>query len=69
MKLRLEKEMKKLFESTKLSATNADIPTPDAKVMFTKALLVQYEQILSDKNFRQYLETIMVFKKILRIRT
>ena len=28
---------------------------------------VQYEQILPDKNFRQYLETIMVSKKILRM--
>ena len=28
---------------------------------------VQYEQILPNKNFRQYLETIMVSKKILRI--
>ena len=69
MKLQLEKEMKKLFESTKLFATNADIPGSDAKIMFTKAPHIQYEQILLDKNFRQYLETIMVSKKLLRIGT
>ena len=34
--------------------------------LFTKAPHIQYEQILLDKNFRQYLETIMVSKKILR---
>ena len=28
---------------------------------------IQYEQFLLDKNFRQYLETIMVSKKILRM--
>ena len=39
----------------------------DAKIIFTKAPFIQYEQILLDKNFRQYLETIMVSKKILRM--
>ena len=39
------------------------IPAPDAKVIFTKAPFVQYEQILLDKNFRQYLETIMGAQK------
>ena len=41
---------------------------PDAKITFTKALFIQYEQLLLDKNFRQYLET-MFFKKILRMGT
>ena len=45
------------------------IPASDAKIKFTKASCIQYEQILLDKIFRQYLETIMVFKKILRMRT
>ena len=41
---------------------------PDAKTIFTKTPYIQYEQILLDKNFGQYLETIMVSKKILRKR-
>ena len=43
------------------------LPTPDVKIIFTKAPFVQYEQILLDENFRQYLEKIMVSKKILRM--
>ena len=39
------------------------ILAPDAKIIFTKAPFVQYEQILLDKNFRQYLETIMGAQK------
>ena len=34
------------------------------KIIFTRASSVQYEQLLLDSNFRQYLETIMVSKKI-----
>ena len=56
--------MKKLFESKKRVAT---IGATDAKIIFTKAPFIQYEQFLLDKNFRQYLETIMVSKKILRM--
>ena len=62
IKYHLETDMKKLFESkTKVTMVGA----PDAKIIFTKAPFIQYEQILLDKNFRQYLETIMVSKKIL----
>ena len=61
--------MKKLFESRKLLATGSALPSPDAQVIFRKAAYIQYEQILLDKNFRQYLETIMVSKKILRMGT
>ena len=61
--------MKRLFESRKVLATGTAIPAPDAKIIFTKAPYIQYEQILLDKNFRQYLETIMVSKKILRMGT
>ena len=39
------------------------------KIIFTKAPYIQYEQILLDKNFRQYLETIMISKKIIRMGT
>ena len=42
---------------------------PDRKIIFTKAAFIQYEQLLLDKNFRQYLETMMVSKKILRMET
>ena len=59
--------MKKLFESRKLLATGTALPTPDVEIIFTK-LSFQFQQILLDKNFRQYLETIMVSKKILRMR-
>ena len=61
--------MKKLFESRKILALRAAIPTPDAKITFTKASFIQYELILLDKNFRQYLETIMASKKILKMDT
>ena len=68
-KLYLEKDMKRLFESRKVLATGTAIPAPDGKIIFTKAPYIQYEQILLDKYFRQYLETIMVSKKILRMGT
>ena len=61
----LEIEMKKFFESKKVLASIASIPTPDAKMIFTEAPFVQYEQLLLDKYFRQYLKTIMVSRKIL----
>ena len=69
IKLHLEKDMKRLFESRKVLATGTAIPAPDGKIIFTKAPYIQYEQILLDKYFRQYLETIMVSKKILRMGT
>ena len=43
------------------------IEAPDAKKKFIKAPFIQYEQFLLDKNFRQYIETIMISKKILRM--
>ena len=57
--------MKKLFESRKVLAAGIAIPAP---IIFTKAPFIQYEQILLDKNFTQYLET-MVSEKILRMCT
>ena len=59
--------MKRLFEPWKVLAAGTAITAPDAKGIFTKALFIQYEQILLDKNFRQYLKTIMVSKKNLRM--
>ena len=59
--------MRRLFESGKVLVSGTALPTPDAKIIFTKAPYIKYEQILLDKNFRQYLKTIMVSKKILRM--
>ena len=56
IKLFLETNMNKLFESRKLLAAGTDIPAADAQIIFTRAPFVQYEQILLDKNFRQYLK-------------
>ena len=67
IKCHLETEMKRLFKSKKVLASITTIPTPDAKIIFTKAPFIPYEQILLDKIFRQYLETIMVSKNILRM--
>ena len=59
-----ETEMKRLFESTKKAAT---IGAPDAKLIFAKTPFIQYEQSLLDRNFRQYIETIMISKKTLHM--
>ena len=56
--------MKKLFESKKKITTTG---APDGKNIFTKATFIQYEQFLLDKNFMQYLETVMLSKTILRL--
>ena len=64
IKCRLETNMKKLFESKKKEIV---IGAPDAEILFIKAPFLQYQQCLLDKNFRQYLKTIMVSKKILRM--
>ena len=61
-----EKKMKRLFESRNVHGSTAVIPAPNAKI-FTRAPFIKYEQILLEKDFRQYLETIMVSKKILRM--
>ena len=63
-KCHLKTDVKKLFE---LKKNVTAVPTPDAQIIFTKAPFIQFDQFLLDKNFRQYLETIMVFKKILRM--
>ena len=53
--------MKKLFESKKhVTSTGA----PDAKIIFSKA---PFLFILPDKNFKQYIETIIISKGIFRI--
>ena len=67
IKLFLETNMERLFESRKALAANTRIPAVDTGIIFTRALFIQYEQVLLDKNFRQHLKTIMVSKKILRM--
>ena len=68
IKLFLETNMNKLFESKEVLASTVKMPpNADAEILFTRAPFVQYEQILLDKNFRQHLETIMVSKKIIRM--
>ena len=68
LKLHLETEMKKLFQSRKFINGAAPVD-PDAKIKSTKVPFVQYEQLLLDNNFKQYLGTIMASKKILRMGT
>ena len=65
IKCHLETKMKKLFESKKRVTP---IGAPDPKTFFTKASFIQYEQFLLGKNFRQYIETIMLSKNILTMR-
>ena len=54
--------MNKLFESRKFLNTSAAIPAADAQIICIRAPFIQYEEILLGKNFRQYLQTIMVSK-------
>ena len=67
IKLFLETNMNRLFESQKLLAVASTIPQADTQIIFTKAPFIQYEKILLDKNFRQHLQTVMVSQKILRM--
>ena len=60
----LQTNMKQLFEPKK--KVNV-IGAPDAQIVFVRAPYLQYEQILLTKNFRQYLETIMLSSKVLRM--
>ena len=60
----LQTDMKQLFESKK--KVNA-IGAPGVQIVFVRAPYLQYEQILLTKNFRQYLETIMLSSKVLRM--
>ena len=64
----METDMKRMFLSKTVYVPWATIPSsPDAKTIFTNTPFIEYKQILLDKNFRQYLETIIVSKKILQM--
>ena len=60
----LQTDMKQLFESKK--KVNA-IGAPDTQIVSVGASYLQCEQILLTKNFRQYLETIMLSSNVLRM--
>ena len=60
----MQTDMKQLSESKK--KVNA-IGAPDLQIVFVSVPYLQYEQIPLTKNFRQYLETIMLSSKVLRI--
>ena len=60
----LQTEIKKLFELKKKVTV---IFGPDTQIVFERAPFVQYSQILPMKSFRQYLETIMLSSKVLRM--
>ena len=60
----LQTNMKQFFESKKMVTA---IGAPDAQIFFVRVPYLQYEQILLTKNFRQYLETIMLSSKVLRM--
>ena len=63
-KIFLKTKMKKVFESKKKVT---GIGAPDLQIAFARALFIQYSQILLTKNFRQYLERIMLSSKMLRM--
>ena len=54
---------KNISVQEKVTVTGA----PDAKIMFKKAPFLQYKQFLLGKNFKQYLEIVMISKKVLRM--
>ena len=56
--------MKKLCESKKKVTA---IGMLDAQIVFMKTPFIQYEQFMLAKNFRQYLETILISSNVLRI--
>ena len=56
IKLFLEIDMERLFESRKPLANNATIPEVDAEIIFTRAPIIQFEQILLDKTLDNILK-------------
>ena len=60
----LQTGMKQHFQSKKKVAA---IGAPNVQIVFARVPYLQYEQILLTKNFRQYLETIILSSKVLRM--
>ena len=64
IRLTLQSEMKKLFESKKKFT---DIGASGVQTVFLKAPFFQYKQLLLKKHFYQYLKTILISSKVLRM--
>lgn len=60
----LETDLLKLFESGKKVKS---IAGPDAKIIWDDAPFIQFEQFRLNNNFRQYLETSFLAKKVSQI--
>ena len=60
----MQTNMTQLFESKKKVNT---IGAPEAQIVFVRAPYLQYGRILLTKNFSQYLETIILSSKVLRM--
>ena len=57
----LETDLSKLFESNKLVTARVD---PDAKIILHDAPFIQFENLKLSYNFRKYLETSVISKKM-----
>ena len=60
----LETDLNKLFESNKQVNT---ITAPNAQIIWHDAPYIQYEQFRLNDNFREYLKTIILPKKLFRL--
>ena len=58
---------KGVFNCLLKSIDEKNIGPPDPQILFLKGPFLQSEQILLTKNFRQYLETIIILSKVLRM--
>ena len=58
IKYYFETDVRKLFESEKNVTA---IGAPDAKIIFTRAPVLQYEQFLLGENFRQNLQILLEY--------
>ena len=74
VRLTLETNMKKIIETKKILVRTTNGTTtvgkpgvPDNQIALLKAPYIQYEQLTLATNFRQYLETILFFSKVLRM--
>lgn len=56
-----EADLSKLFESNKQVAA---VTAPDAQMIWHDTPVIQYEQFLLNDNFRQFLETSILWKKV-----
>ena len=57
----------KIKKSVLVKRKTTAMRTPDTQIAFVKAPYIQYEQFLMTKTFRQYLETILISSKALKM--